>query len=159
MEFKGLFLPKKKNHLYIFFAIITILTVIVSFGMVNLETNNDVSVMLPTNIETAYEREKIARLGKEFPSEQLLFIAVSDDPFSVSHISKLWNLCRDIEKLNVVKSTLTPFNSMYFKKLGNSSFTIGKTRMSSDPTNDKAIDEFKEHLHFKQIPGRLRHIL
>ncbi len=109
--------------------------------MVNLQINNDVSVMLPNNTETQYEREKINRLGKEFPSEQLLFVVV-DKAYMFKNMPKLLDLCNDLEKLKVVKSTLNPFNAIYFKKL-TTSFTIARTGY---PRTEEEFNQFIKDL-------------
>ena len=74
MKLEDLYLPKKKIYNTIFFIVIVVITIFFLIGITNLRTNNDVTVLLPVNQETEYEREKIRTLGKEFYSDQLLFL-------------------------------------------------------------------------------------
>jgi uncharacterized protein len=145
MKLTNLILPEKKKYIVIFFVFIGLVTVLIGFGMINLQLDSDVSVMLPDNAETAMEREKIDRLGKEFPSEQSLFVSISDDPFSMKNIENLWKLCSDIEKVDAVKSTLNPFNSIYFSKIGDS-FTISRMNIHTYPKTQEDLDKFMEKI-------------
>jgi hypothetical protein len=149
MKFDSLYVSKSKKMNYIFVAIIMVITVILFVGLGNIETNNDVTVLLPVNKETEFEREKINRLGKEFPSDQMLFIAITD-AFNKENIKKLWDFCREIDKLDVVKSTLNPFNAIYFKKLNikseGANFSVAKNSMNNYPKTDEEINEFIENI-------------
>lgn len=141
----NLLLPDNKKYSYIFFIIFVVLTVIVSIGIFNIEIDNDVTVLLPVNADVDHEREKISRLNKEFPSDQPIFIGVSDNPFSLGKIDKLWEMWREIEALDIVKSTMSPFNSIYFKKF-DSNFTIAKTNPLSYPKTEEDLAQFVQNL-------------
>ena len=141
----NLMLPDNKKYSYIFFIIFSILTVIVSLGIFNIEIDNDVTVLLPVNADVEHEREKISRLNKEFPSDQPIFIGVGDNPFSIGKIDKLWEMWREIEALDIVKSTMSPFSSIYFKKF-DSNFTIAKTNPLSYPKTEEDMAQFVQNL-------------
>ncbi len=145
MSFDRIFLPKNKVYSIIFFVIIGIVTVVLSLGFFNLDILNDVTVLLPENAETNAEREKIARLNKEFPSDQMLFITVSDNPFREGKIEKLWQLCHELDNLYVVKSTLHPFNATSFKKIGET-FQIVRNNPNDYPKTAEEIEKFKNTL-------------
>jgi uncharacterized protein len=145
MKFEKIILPKKAKYIYIFFVVITALTLVLGFGLVNFQTDNDVTGMLPDNKETRFERDQITRLGKEFPSEQLLFVMVTDDPFSLKNISKLSEFCSEIDKLDTVKSTLHPFNATYFEKIAET-FSIGNSRSLSIPATDEELKDFMQKI-------------
>ncbi|HNZ26267.1 MAG TPA: MMPL family transporter [Spirochaetota bacterium] len=140
-----LLIPNNKKYSYIFFAIFAVLTVIVSLGIFNIQIDNDVTVLLPVNADVEHEREKISRLNKEFPSDQPIFIGVSGNPFSIGKIDKLWKMWREIEALDIVKSTMSPFNSIYFKKF-DSNFTIAKTNPLSYPKTEEELAQFVQNL-------------
>lgn len=141
MFFEKILVPEKRIYHRIFFIVITIITIFLSIGLFNIETDTDITVLLPVNEETVYEREKINRLGKEFSSNQLLFIGVKNDPFSKDNIKILWELCNEIEKLEVVKSTFNPFNATYFKKVGRI-FSIKRMKMDKYPKTEKDREKF-----------------
>jgi len=133
-------LPKNKRNIYIFFVVFIIFTIIASLGLINTQFDNDVTVLLPVNAETEYEREKINRLTKEFPSDQVLFVGI-DNAFTLDNIKTVWEICNEIENLSVVRSTLHPFNAVYFSKLGDT-FTIAKMKRSFYPKTEEQLDKF-----------------
>lgn len=145
MRLADLLLPKNKKYSIYFFIIIGILTLAIGFGMLNIEIDNDVTLLLPVNEETEFERDKIQRLSKEFKSNQLLFIAIEGDPFSLKKVKALWELCNEINQLEVVKSTFNPFNATYFKKVG-PVFSIKKMSMKSYPKNQERLNELKTNI-------------
>ena len=145
MKLEDFYLPKKKIYNTIFFIVIVVITIFFLIGITNLRTNNDVTVLLPVNQETEYEREKIRTLGKEFYSDQLLFIGVVNKPFSVDHIRKLWELCNELDNLDVVKSTFNPFNASYFKKIG-PSFVPVQMSIKQYPKTEEELAEFMKNI-------------
>lgn len=140
MRLAHIFIPEKKRDIYIFFIVFIIFTIIASLGLINTQFDNDVTVLLPVNVETDYEREKIARLTKEFPSDQLLFVGI-DKAFTLDKIKTVWQICNEIDQLGVVRSSFHPFNAVYFTKIGDT-FTISKMRSSIYPRNQKQLDNF-----------------
>ena len=62
MKLRNLILPEKKIYNIIFYIVIGVITLILGIGLANVETNTDVSVLLPVNKDTEFEREKIRRL-------------------------------------------------------------------------------------------------
>ena len=145
MKLENFYLPKKKIYNIVFFIIIAALTIFFLIGIINLQINNDITVLLPVNQETEYEREKIRTLGKEFHSNQLLFIGVVNEPFSMKNIKKLWELCSELDKLNVVKSTLNPFNATYFRKIG-PTFVPIRMSIKNYPETEEELTEFMKNL-------------
>lgn len=145
MKLENFYLPKKKIYNTIFLIIIVVITIFFLIGITNLQTNNDISVLLPVNQATEYEREKIRTLGKEFFSEQLLFVGVVNEPFSLKNIEKLWELCNELDNLDVVKSTFNPFNATYFKKIG-PSFVPIKMSIKNYPKTEEELSEFMENI-------------
>ncbi|OHD26815.1 MAG: hypothetical protein A2086_13120 [Spirochaetes bacterium GWD1_27_9] len=145
MNLDWIYIPKNNKFNIIFFAIITVITIILGIGIANLEPDNDVTVLLPVNAETEDEREKIARLNKEFPSDQVIFISVLDNPFTPDKIKPLWEMCNELEKLNAVKSTLHPFNATYFNKIG-TAFSITKLNSRNYPKTQEEINILLKNL-------------
>lgn len=150
MKLRNIFLPKKIKYHVIFYVFIGIATFIALLGVTNIETNNDVTVLLPSNIDTNEEREKINNLNKEFPSQQMLFVGIEGNPFSLENIGSLWKMCNEIGSLSVVKSALTPFNATYFIKRGKF-FDIPRRRMfrgkkPNYPKTQKKLDEFMKNI-------------
>ncbi len=145
MKLEDIYIPKSKSHNLIFFIIIIIITIFSIIGISNLQINNDISVLLPVNEQTEYEREKIRTLSKEFYSDQLLFIGVDNEPFSLNNIKKLWELCNELNKLDVVKSTFNPFNAGYFKKTG-PVFSVIQGSMNRYPKTEEDLTEFMNNI-------------
>ncbi len=145
MKLEDIYLPKKKSHNIIFFIILSAITIFFIIGLVNLRTNNDITVLLPVNQETEYEREKIRTLSKEFHSDQLMFIGIVNEPFSMKNIRKLWELCNELDKLDVVKSTFSPFNGAYFKKVG-PVFVPIKMSLNRYPKTEKELSQFMNNI-------------
>jgi len=141
MKFINFFLPEHNKNIILIFIIFLIVTIILVFGNLNLKIDNDVSILLPVNEETEYEREKIRVLGKEFPSSQMVFIGVKDNPFREEKIKKLWELCYELNKLKVAKTTLNPFNAVYFEKF-NDTFKLSYNSMNNYPQTKEEIDAF-----------------
>jgi len=146
MKFINFILQEEKNNVILIFIIFFIATIILVFGNLNLKIDNDVSILLPVNEETEYEREKIRILGKEFPSSQMVFIGVKDNPFREEKIKKLWELCNDLNKLKVAKTTLNPFNAVYFEK-HNETFKLSYNSMNKYPESRDEIDAFVNKIY------------
>ncbi len=137
--------PKSNIANSLFFIIILILTIVLGSSIFFISINNDVTILLPHNKETIYEKETNKILYKEFSSSQELFVGISGEPFIEKNIKTLWNLCNEINNLEVVKSTLNPFNGTYFKKVGNT-FTIVKMKMNNYPKSKEGIDDFIKNI-------------
>ncbi len=146
MSLKDLYIPKGKFSSIVSFIVIGIMTLIVAFGMVNIELDNDVSVLLPINSETEHEREKIRMLSGEFPSEQMLFIAVTGNIKTPEQLKILKEMTDKIEKLDVVKSIMSPFNGYYFEKI-NDFFSFNRVSSNRTPVNEEEINEFLAKLN------------
>ncbi|MBN2544471.1 MAG: MMPL family transporter [Spirochaetes bacterium] len=146
MKFINFFLPEHNKNIIIIFIIFFIITIVLVFGNLNIRIDNDVSILLPVNEETEYEREKIRILGKEFPSNQMVFIGVKDNPFASDKIRKLWELCNELNKLKVAKTTLNPFNAVFFEKF-NDSFKLSYNSMNNYPETQEEIDEFLDKIY------------
>ena len=54
-----LLIPKNKKYSILFFVIISIISIFFSIGLFNIETDTDITKLLPDNVEVGYEREKI----------------------------------------------------------------------------------------------------
>ncbi|MBR3732693.1 MAG: hypothetical protein IKN25_08585 [Spirochaetales bacterium] len=89
MKLSRFLLPEKKKSYTIFFVVFGVLTALMAMGMLNLTVDNDITNLLPVNAETEYERDKVARLSKEFPSEQPMLLGVQN-AFTLEHIETLW---------------------------------------------------------------------
>lgn len=137
--------PKSKSANLLFFIVIIILTIVFGSSLFFISQNNDITILLPTNKETIYEKEVIKIMYREFASSQELFVGISGEPFTEKKIKFLWDICNEINNLEVVKSTLNPFNGTYFKKIGNT-FTIIKMRMNNYPKTKEEIDEFVKNI-------------
>lgn len=146
MKILNFFLPEKNKHVYIIFVIFALITLVLTFGNINTTIDNDVSILLPVNQETEYERENMRVLGKEFPSSQVVIVGVKNNPFAPDKIEKLWQFCNELNSLEVAKSTLNPFNAVYFEKFGDS-FKLGSYNMHSYPKTKEEIDEFINKLY------------
>ncbi|HPO48736.1 MAG TPA: hypothetical protein PLO89_00280, partial [Spirochaetota bacterium] len=145
MKFDSFLVAKNDKYNAVFFIILATITLFLGIGMANLQTDNDVTVLLPVNEEINFEREKIARLTKEFPSDELYFIAVSGAPFSQENIKTLWEFCRELDNLDVIKSSLNPFNSTYFTKIG-PVFSIARNNPENCPQTEEQIKSFLEKI-------------
>lgn len=145
MKFDSFIVAKNGKYNLIFFIVISIITLILGIGMANLQTNNDVTVLLPVNEEINFERSKIAQLAKEFPSGEIYFIAIGDNPFTTEKIKALWELCNELDKLDVISTSLHPFNSTYFTKVG-PVFSIARMNPRNYPKTDEQISEFVSKL-------------
>ena len=141
MKFDSFLVAKNDKLNLIFFIAIALITLVLGIGMANLQANNDVTVLLPVNEEINFEREKIATLAKEFPSEEMYFITVSDNPFSQENIKVLWEMCNELDKLDVIKSSLHPFNSTYFTKVG-PVFSIARFNSRNYPKTEEQLNDF-----------------
>ena len=145
MKLDNLIVSKNDKYNRLFFIIVGLITVLLGIGLANIQANNDVTVLLPVNEEINFEREKIARLTKEFPSEEMYFIAVSDNPFTEENIKILWELCGELDKLDVIKSSIHPFNATYFTKIGEV-FSIARNNPRVYPHTDEQLKQFLDNL-------------
>ena len=144
MKLSRFLLPEKKKSYTIFFVVFGVLTALMAMGMLNLTVDNDITNLLPVNAETEYERDKVARLSKEFPSEQPMLLGVQN-AFTLEHIETLWKMTKEISELPYVKGVMSPFNSTYFKKF-NDSFTIQRMNPNYYPKTQEELDEFVANL-------------
>src|SRR4030065_1896443 len=94
--------PKSNSANSLFFIIILILTLVFGSSIFFISQNNDITILLPDNKETTYEREIIKIMYKEFSSSQELFVGISGEPFTEKNIKTLWNICNEINNLDVV---------------------------------------------------------
>jgi predicted RND superfamily exporter protein len=145
MKLENIYLPRRKIFNVLFFTVIILVSLFFLLGVLSIQTENDVLVLLPENPETSFEMDKLDRLRKEFPSEQLLFIGLEGKPFSMEKIKRFWQLANEIEKLETVDSTLNPFNATYFAKLGNT-FTIRRLPIQSYPKTEEQLQEFMQNI-------------
>jgi predicted RND superfamily exporter protein len=145
MQIEKLLLPEKRVVNIIFFSVIIFITICLGIGMGNLVTDNDITNLLPVNEETNQQREKLERLGEEFPSRTVVFVGVEGEPFTLENMEKLWNMCRELEQLDVVASTLNPFNATYYEKTGNV-FTFKRTAPGGWPKTDEQLQSFMKNL-------------
>ena len=141
-KLENLYLPNKKKNFFLFYIIITFVTVFFFLGITYIELDNDLTVLLPVNAETVHERETIKRLNKEFPSAQVILIGIKD-AFNIDKIKILKNMCDELDKLPVIKSTMHPFNAAFFKKIGD---TFSIQRSQPIPTTLDEMNVFVKNL-------------
>ena len=119
------YLPKNKITNGIFYTLIIIITFFMIIGMSYLEIDSDVTKLLPVNPQTIAEKEKIANYKKDFPSsDSSIFLSVEFTEMTDSEYKQLKQLCKELENIEykgakLVSSILSPFNAVYFKKVGN----------------------------------------
>ncbi len=119
------YLPTNKITNGIFYSLIIIITIFMIIGMLYLEIDSDVTKLLPVNAQTIAEKEKITNYKKDFPSsDSSIFLSVEFTQMTDSEYKKLNQLCKELENIEykgakLVSSILSPFNAVYFKKVGN----------------------------------------
>lgn len=125
----NIFIPEKKLHTVIFYGIIVFVSLCMVLGLLYLETDSNVAGLLPRNKTTIEDARKIAEYKKDFPSsDNSVFLAIEFGEMTKEKFHKLKELNDRLENLEIngvkyVSSILSPFNSIYFKKVGNT-FTV-----------------------------------
>ena len=128
-KLNNIFIPEKKLHTIIFYSVIVFVSLCMLLGLLYLETDSNIAGLLPRNKTTIEDARKIAEYKKEFPSsDNSVFLAIEFGEMTKEKFHKLKELNDRLENLEVdgvkyVSSILSPFNSIYFKKVGNT-FTV-----------------------------------
>lgn len=146
-KLNNIFIPKKKIHSILFFGVIIFISLCMLLGLLYLETDSNVVGLLPRNKTTIEDARKIAEYKREFPSsDNSVFLAVDFGEMTQEKFNKLKELNDRLENLEVdgvkyVSSMLSPFNSIYFKKVGNT-FTVKNFLTTQSFENfQKVLDE------------------
>ncbi|HBD93240.1 MAG: hypothetical protein A2015_11015 [Spirochaetes bacterium GWF1_31_7] len=137
-----------KNWLHckskVFFCIIIVVTFVLSLGMINLKTDTDLVGLLPDTDAIKDEIRLINQLSEEFDDSQFYFLTVKD-AFNVNNLKILNQLCKDLETLPFVESTINLFNSMVIRKTGDT-FTINSRKINPDVLTDESIKNLVSEL-------------
>lgn len=146
-KLNDIFIPQKKIHSILFFGIIIFISLCMLLGLLYLETDSNIVGLLPRNKTTIEDARKIAEYKKEFPSsDNSVFLAVDFGEMTQEKFTKLKELNDRLENLEIdgvkyVSSILSPFNSIYFKKVGNT-FTVKNFLTEQSFKNfQKVLDE------------------
>lgn len=146
-KLNNIFIPQKKIYSVLFFGIIIFINLCMLLGLLYLETDSNIVGLLPRNKVTIEDARKIAEYKKEFPSsDNSVFLAVDFGEMTQEKFDKLKELNDRLENLEVdgvkyVSSILSPFNSIYFKKTGNT-FTVKNFLTAQSFENfQKVLDE------------------
>ncbi|MBN2547371.1 MAG: MMPL family transporter [Spirochaetes bacterium] len=139
-RFKHIILPKNKIHSIIFIVISSMLTLFFALGIFNIQIDNNVMSLLPLNKETRIEINKLNEFNKEFPGNQVVFIAISGNPFTLEKIKTVYDFTKELKNLDTVKSVISCFDMDIFKKSGNL-YKIQKLSLGY-PKNEEELNEF-----------------
>lgn len=157
MKLGKLLLPEKKSSYVIFYGIVIVITLFMMVGLAYVETDSDVVKLLPDNASTRAEKEKIRRYKTDFPSsDNSVFLAIEFGTMTPEKFAKLWELNQKLENLEVdgvkyVSSVMSPFNTVYFKKTGNT--FIPKTFFTKPFVSSSFEKTLEEASQFEIITG------
>ena len=124
MQLRKIILPDSRIVNRLFYIFVGIVTLIMIISMSYLDIDSDVTKLLPENKDTLEERAKIDHFKSEFPSsDSSIFLAVEVDEITKDKLAHLRQMCNELENLvidgeKIVSSILSPFNAVYFKKVG-----------------------------------------
>ncbi len=150
-RFKHIILPKNKINSIIFIIISSLLTLFFAAGIFNIQIDNNIMSLLPLNKETRVEIDKLNEFNKEYPGNQVIFIGIGDDPFTLEKIKHVYEFTKDLKKLNTVKSVISCFDMDVFKKIGNT-YTVKKLITGYPETEEELkdfIDALDSHRYLK----------
>ena len=146
-KLNNIFIPEKKIHSVIFYGVIIFISLCMLLGLLYIETDSNIVGLLPRNKTTIEDARKIAEYKKEFPSsDNSVFLAVEFGEMTQEKFNKLKELNDRLQNLEIdgvkyVSTVLSPFNSIYFKKVGNT-FTVKNFLNNQSYENfDKLLEE------------------
>ena len=128
-KLNNIFIPEKKSHTIIFYTVIVFVSLCMLLGLLYLETDSNIVGLLPRNKTSLEDARKIAEYKKEFPSsDNSVFMAIEFGEMTQEKFKSLKELNDRLQNLEVdgvkyVSTVLSPFNSIYFSKVGNT-FTV-----------------------------------